>query len=50
VESLLAALSEGEAKSAAGRTLADLLSEIRAKRAAEIAPAGASVDPSGARG
>jgi membrane protein len=45
VEALLAALDEGEAKGAAGRTLADLLSEVSRDR-----PAGASVDPSGARG
>jgi membrane protein len=50
VESLLAALSEGETKSAAGRTLADLLAEVRPGCSAEVAPAGASVDPSGARG
>jgi membrane protein len=50
VESLLAALSEGEVKSAGGRTLADLLAEVRASRPAEVASAGASVDPSGARG
>jgi membrane protein len=45
VEALLAALDEGEAKGAAGRTLADLLSEVSRDR-----PAGAAVDPSGARG
>jgi membrane protein len=50
VESLLAALSEGEAKSAAGQTLADLLGEVPASGAAAVSPAGASVDPSGARG
>ena len=50
VESLLAALNEGEAKAAAGRTLADLLTEVRPIRSAEVALAGASVDPSGARG
>jgi membrane protein len=50
VESLLAALDEGETKSAAGRTVADLLTEVRPNRSAEVALAGASVDPSGARG
>jgi hypothetical protein len=44
VESLLAALSEGEVKSAAGQSVADLLAEVAAE------PAGTSVDPSGVRG
>ena len=44
VESLLATLNEGEVKSAAGQTVADLLAEVAAE------PASASVDPSGVRG
>ena len=52
-EALLAALDEGEAKGAAGQTLADLLSEVprsRSPGAAVPPPAEARADPSGAPG
>jgi membrane protein len=53
VEALLAVLNEGEAKGAAGQTLADLLAEVprsSSREAAAYASARASVDPSEARG
>jgi len=59
VESLLAALNEGEAKGAAGQTMADLLSAVRpdpvrtpetVRSARDAPPMGASVDPPGTRG